>query len=99
MSARLRELCAAMAALRQRLATTRAQADAALPARLAGLLAELGRVTREGGDRALIVALLDEASGLVGQLELERAAARAALQALDRHRRARRCYAGAARSR
>ena len=37
--------------------------------------------------------LMDEIGGLVGQLEVEREAARARIAALDRHRQAQLCYA------
>jgi hypothetical protein len=82
------EVCAALAEARRRVAAGR---DAQL-ARLSSRLADL--VVTEAPQTAspALIALLDELMGLVGQLELERAAVGARLAAFERHRRARRSY-------
>ena len=94
MGARLLDLCAATAELRRRLAATGPRIDAALHARLAALVAGLPEAAAGARDRAALMALLDELAGLVGQLELEREAARSRIAALERHRQAQRSYDG-----
>lgn len=93
MGERLRELCASTAELRRQLAAAGPQADATLRARLTALLARLPAAAADPRDQAGFMALLDELAGLVGQLELEREAARARSVALERHRQAQLSYA------
>ncbi len=92
MGERLRDLCASTAELRRRLAATAPQTDANLRARLHALVGGLPPLGTVQADRAALMALLDELAGLVGQLELEREAARARIVALDRHRQAQHSY-------
>src|SRR5689334_6423463 len=82
------EVCAALAAARQGLA-----AGGAVP--LAGLSRRMAQALAAGDPRAVspvLIAVLDELTGLVGQLELERAALGSRLAAFERHRQARRSY-------
>jgi hypothetical protein len=90
---RLVELCATAAEARRRLAAAAPHGPGDLQARLGAILAGLGAAQIDARDRAALLALLDEIGGLVGQLELEREAARARLVALDRHRQAQSSYA------
>jgi hypothetical protein len=93
---RLRELCAAVAEARRRIANGGAEAAPLLPTRLVTLLAGLPAAMAGGrGDPGALISLLDEVAGLAGQLELEREAVHAQMAAADRHRRAGRSYAGA----
>ena len=93
---RLRELCATTADARRRLAAAaavRPHGLGDLQLRLAAIVQGLSQPEIDRRDRASLMALLDEIGGLVGQLELEREAARARIAALDRHRQAQLCYA------
>ena len=82
------EVCAALAAARQRLAAGREAPLADLSGRLAqALAADARRVAPP-----TLIAVLDELTSLIGQLELERDALGSRLAALERHRRARRSY-------
>lgn len=94
MGARLLDLCASTAELRRRLAAMGPRVDDSLRARLAALVAGLSDAAAGDRDRDALMALLDELAGLVGQLELEREAARARIAALERHRLAQRSYDG-----
>lgn len=87
----LAEVCAALAEARRRIAAGHDAPLARLPGRLASLV-----VAGPRADSAALIALLDELMGLVGQLELERAAIGARLTALERHRRAGRHYTAGA---
>ena len=86
------ELCAATADIRRRIAAGVPESLASLQTRLGSILERLSHVDLASRSRAPLLALLDEVSGLVGQLELERAEARARVAAFDHHRRAERRY-------
>ena len=94
---RLRELCATTADARRRLAAAAAAAAphglGDLQVRLTAILHCLSQPEIDWRDRASLMVLMDEIGGLVGQLEVEREAARARIAALDRHRQAQLCYA------
>lgn len=90
---RLRALGTAVAGIRQRLASGAAPDSAALE-QLLGAMRPLP-TPRAGGGAAIesaLIALLDEICGLVGQLEAERGAIAASVQALGRHRQAKVAY-------
>ena len=90
---RLRELCASTADARRRLAAAAPHGLGDLQVRLAAILHGLSQPEIDRRDRASLMVLMDEIGGLVGQLEVEREAARARIAALDRHRQAQFCYA------
>ena len=90
---RLRELCATTADARRRLAAAAPHGLGDLQLRLAAIVHGLSQPEIDWRDRASLMVLMDEIGGLVGQLEVEREAARARIAALDRHRQAQLCYA------
>ena len=89
---RLREL-RATADARRRLAAAAPHGLGDLQVLLAAILHGLSQPEIDRRDRASLMVLMDEIGGLVGQLEVEREAARARIAALDRHRQAQLCYA------
>lgn len=97
MGEQLREMCAATAALRHRL-LAEPQAAPQLRDRLARLVGELAAVPTDGLDRGSLLILLDEVTALSAALAAARASARDEVAALQRHRRAQRCYALAPRA-
>ena len=90
---RLRELCATTADARRRLAAAAPHGLGDLQLRLAAIVHGLSQPEIDWRDRASLMVLMDEIGGLVGQLEVEREAARVRIAALDRHRQAQFCYA------
>lgn len=94
---RLRDLCAATADARRRLAAAAPHGLGDLQMRLAAILHGLSQPEIDRRDRASLMVLIDEIAGLVGQLEVEREAVRARIAALDRHRQAQLCYANGSR--
>jgi hypothetical protein len=90
---RLRELCATTADARRQLAASAPHGPGDLQSRLVAIAHGLSGAEINRRDRASLMVFLDEIGGLVGQLELEREAARARIVALDRHRQAQLSYA------
>ena len=90
---RLRALGAAIAGIRQRLASGTAPERATLE-QLLSAMRPLPMPSAGGGTavESALIALLDEICGLVGQLEAERGAIAASVRAVGRHRQAKAAY-------